>query len=86
MSGQQRLKGLTCAYMSGQVDSDLNDRPLLGAEKYGWANVVTRIAFPLTLANSLLPWIIAAAAVLAGWLFAQRRLARWRHRDGRPRE
>jgi len=41
--------------------------------KYGWVNVVTGIAFLLTLANPLLPWIIAAA-VLAGWLFAQRQL------------
>lgn len=85
---QQKLADtpMTFAYMSGQVDPGLNDGPLLGAVKDGWANVVTGFAFLLTLAISLLPWIIVAAAVLAGWLFTKRRLARRRHRDVPPRE
>jgi len=68
-------------YMSGQVDPGLNDGPLLGAVKDGWANVMAGIAFLLMLTISLLPWMVAGAGLLAAWLFMQRRLAKWRQRD-----
>lgn len=75
---------VTFDYASGQVDPGLNDEPLLGAIKDGWANVVSGIALLLMLAISLIPWIVSAAGLFLGWLGVRRWLARRHGRDAAP--
>ena len=77
---------MTFDYASGQVDPGLNDGPLLGAIKDGWANVVAGIAFLLMLAISLIPWMVSAAGLFLGWLGVRRWLARRHRRDASPPE
>ncbi|MET0250168.1 MAG: hypothetical protein ABW164_10630, partial [Sphingobium sp.] len=65
-------------YVSGQIDPGLNDGPILGAAKDGWANVVAGVAVLLTALITLLPWAVAAIGLVALWVA----LKRWSTRRG----
>lgn len=71
-------------YASGQVDPGLNDGPLLGAMKDGWANVVAGVAVILMLAITFIPWALAAAALAAAWLGVRRWWQRRELQAGAP--
>lgn len=58
---------VTLNYASGSVDPGLNDGPIWGAVKDGWANIVAGLAVIVMLVITAVPWV--AAFVLLFWLW-----------------
>ena len=67
---------MTLQYASGDVDLSLTDGPVLGAVKDGWANIVSGFALILMMAISLVPWLVAVALAVFGWIKAPHWIAR----------
>jgi hypothetical protein len=74
---------LTFYYRSGTVDPGLDDGPILGAVKDGWANIVAGVGFIILFVVTLLPWILAALLL---WLAVVRLKAPVRRLIGLPPE
>jgi hypothetical protein len=65
---------ITFNYASGAVDTGLNDGPIWGAIKDGWANIVEGIGVILRILISVLPWVVVAGLLF--WLW-RRFVRRW---------